>query len=278
MNDARSPGNVRPGRPRPALFRALGNEAPPERVTLADGRTFAREETLKSDSWALTALYRSSEGERIVVKLHRREPILGIPMAWLGERLARRESRALQLLADLRGVPADLGPVLAGGRLLRNAAARTYVPGAPLRAGYRPDDAFFPELRRILDALHERGIAYLDLTKRDNVIVDPEGRPHLIDFQIHVRVPPRRFLAPWRKLLFRTDDFHLHKHVARHRRDLLTEEEATLTRQRPLPNRLWRWCVMRPFQGVRRRLLVLLGIRRGAGDARTEHEVREGLR
>jgi hypothetical protein len=199
-------------------------------------------------------------------------------MGWVGRTLARRESRALRLLDEVPGIPRDLGPVMAEGRVLGNAVAREFVPGSPLRAGYRPDDAFFPALRCMLDALHARCIAYLDLTKRDNVIVDLEGKPHLIDFQIHVRVPKGPLFTPVRRLLFRTDAFHLRKHLARHRRDLLTEEEATLAKQRPLPNRLWRWFVMRPFQAVRRRVLVAAGVRRGAGDARTEHEVREGLR
>src|SRR5262245_34968846 len=121
---------VRVARPRPPLFRALGASEPPEEV-LVDGHHYTRSEIFKHDSWAATALYAGAPG-RIVCKFNRVQPVLGFPMTWLGRRLADRERRALERLADLPQIPAPLGPVFAGGRRLVNAVARSFVPGHPL--------------------------------------------------------------------------------------------------------------------------------------------------
>ncbi len=270
------------GRPRPAWLRARGLAGPPARVTLAKDRSvWERRDTYKTDTWAATGLYAC--GARFMVcKFHRAQPLLGLPTTWLGRWVARREATALRMLADVEGIPRDLGPVEVEGRVDPTVLAREFMDGMPLPRGYRPDDDFFPRLTAMLDVLHDRGMAYADLTKRDNIIVTPSGRPCLIDFQIHVRFPQHGFAAwvtgPLRRSMFRTDRFHLHKHVARHRRDLLTEEQATLERQRPWLNRWWRRLVTRPFQGLRRGLLVRLGVRRPGGDARTEHEPMHALR
>src|SRR5687768_11315152 len=92
------------GRERPPLLRALGPKDPPEAVEVAELR-FERRRIYKHDSWAATALYCGPGGRRIICKFNRQEAILGLPMNWLGRRLARRESRFLALMADHPLVP-----------------------------------------------------------------------------------------------------------------------------------------------------------------------------
>ncbi len=87
------------GRRRPALFRALGDADPPRRVEIGGAR-YRRERILKHDSWACTALY-AGTAERVICKFNRQQSIFGLPMAWLGRRLARREMAFYQLLSDL---------------------------------------------------------------------------------------------------------------------------------------------------------------------------------
>src|SRR5262245_6098690 len=106
-------------RPRPPVFRALGANDPPSEVVV-DGQHYTRTEIFKHDSWAATALYAGADN-RIVCKYNRIQAVLGMPMMWLGKRLAERERRALERLADLPQIPAPCGPVYAAGRLLRNA-------------------------------------------------------------------------------------------------------------------------------------------------------------
>src|SRR5438128_316243 len=169
-------------RPRPPVLRALGRRDPPEQVLLG-GQTFTRVDIYKHDSWAATGRYRGPSGD-VVCKFNRVQSIFGLPMAWLGRWLARRERAMLQRLTGVRGIPAECGVVSCSGRLLPNAVAHEYVPGRPLGCDDLPNDEFFPELLALLEEVHRRGIAYVDLHKRENVVLGDDGRPYLVDFQV----------------------------------------------------------------------------------------------
>ena len=97
----------------------------------------------------------------------------------------------LALLADLPNVPALCGPIRVGGKLLDNAVAHVYVPGRPLARYDRVPDDFFPRLGRLLAEMHRRKMAYVDLHKRENILVGDDGQPYLIDFQISVALGRR---------------------------------------------------------------------------------------
>ena len=156
---------------RPALFRALGKSEPPPRVTVLGG-DYALLTILKHDSWAATAIYGCAGGARIICKFNRLQPAFIIPLGWLGKILARREAGFMRRLAHLDRVPRDKGAVSAGGRILPNAIARSYIEGEPFHGASIVDAAFFADLRRTLDALHASGMAYVDLHKRENIIID----------------------------------------------------------------------------------------------------------
>lgn len=267
-----------PVRSRPPLFRALGVNDPPGEVII-DGRPFRRTDIFKHDSWAATALYADPAGRRVVCKFNRTQPALGIELGWLGRRLAARESRILDRLRDLPAVPDPCGPVRLGGRILPNAAARVFIPGHPLARDERVNDDFFPALETTLRAMHARGIAYVDLHKRENVIVGDDGRPYLIDFQIgfdatHPRV---RWIPGVRsvfELLCRSDLYHLGKHAARHRPDLYGTAVADA---RPWWIDLHRTLAV-PFRELRRKLLVAAGVRSGKGRVTTEEAPEDAVR
>ncbi len=256
------------GRPRPPLFRALGAADPPDQVEI-DGCAWRRVDIFKHDSWAATALYRARDGQLAVCKFNRRQSILGLPMQWLGWWLARREGRMLERLADLPLVPNPLGPVCCGGRPMANAVAHDFVPGHPLRPKQRPNDAFFPALEELLGEVHRRGLAYVDLHKRENILVGEDERPYLIDFQISVGLPAVWPLSAVLRILQRSDDYHLAKHYARHRPDQCGFGPKTIAMHRPWWIRAHRTIAV-PFRQMRRRLLVWLGIRRGTGRTTTE--------
>ena len=268
-------------RPRPPMFRALGKEEPPDEITI-EGQRYQRKTVFKHDSWAATALYQSLQ-RTIVCKFNRRQGISFLPMNWLGRLLARRERRILQLLAGLPSVPEVLGPVMADGKPLDNAVAHEYVPGHPLRTRESVNDEFFPQLRMLLEHMHDRGIAYVDLHKRENIIVGDDGRPYLIDFQISAAWPgPRRFGLGrlWRFLLsiLKTcDNYHLGKHIRNCRPDQAEEDVWARQQTRPWWIRLHRLVAV-PFRSLRRRLLVVLGIRKSGGRADTEHFPEDAVR
>ena len=259
-------------RPRPAVFRALGADDPPATVEIA-GAVFRLHEILKHDSWAATGIYDSASG-RALCKFNRRQSIGWLPMKWLGRRLAAREAAFMERLAGIEGIPVSLGPVSVDGHELHHAVSRRWIAGHALMPGERVDAEFFPRFRRLLAAVHARDVAHVDLHKRENILVDERGRPHLIDFQISFALPRGSRLAALLfggllRMLQRCDDYHLLKHEIKHRPDQARCAAAELDRVRPWWIRLHR-CVAVPFRRVRRGLLVALGIRSADGQASSE--------
>lgn len=100
----------------------------------------------------------------------------------IGPVLARREARALDALRGLAGVPALLG------RPDRRSVLMEYLLARPItRATHSDWPAFFTALERLLDTMHDRGVAHCDLRSPDNTLVDESGKPVLVDFVASVR-------------------------------------------------------------------------------------------
>jgi hypothetical protein len=244
------PTERRPRVRHPWLCALPEGKLPP--VAVCAGRRYDLVETFKHDFFAATGLYRGPAG-LAVLKLNRTNGFWGLPMRWVGRLLARREIRLYQAAAGLRGVPALIGPVGQTGLM------HAFVPGHPLGRREQVSDTFFDELLALIRGLHQRHIAYVDLNKRDNILVGDDGRPHLIDFQISLRLPPTgwRRLAPVRwllRLFQRGDYYHCLKHKRRLRPDLLTTEERQAVLRVSVWIRLHRW-ITRPLTELRRRTL-----------------------
>jgi hypothetical protein len=224
-------------------------------LVVVDGRRYEHLETLKHDFFAATGVYRGPEGLAIL-KLGRTASFLGLPMAWLGELLEGHEWSLYGRASGIPGVPAVIG------RVGRNGLLRAYVPGHPLSRREPVSDTFCDELLAILRRLHERHIAYVDLDKRQNILVGEDGKPHLIDFQIAVWLPPVGWRGwwPFRFILARlqeADYYHWLKHKRRLRPDLLTDEERRRLSRLSIWIRLHR-AVARPLTYLRRRVLRML--------------------
>jgi hypothetical protein len=262
-----------PVRPRPPLLRALGRDEPPTTVEI-DGTRYQLLRVVKHDSWAATAFYAGAD-KHVVCKFNRQQRVGIIPMRWLGRWLARREGHALRLLAGLPGIPAAVGDVYAGGRRLPHAVAHNFVAGRPLGRHDAIPIAAFAALEQLLTAVHCHDMAYVDLHKRENILVGDDGRLYLLDFQINFCLkrwwpanawPMRLFL--W--ILQRSDRYHLGKHIAR------------CCATAAAPTRPW-WIrvhrsVARPLRSLRRWLLVLLGVRTGQGRVESEFFPEEVVR
>ncbi|MHA1523046.1 MAG: hypothetical protein ACTSY1_01420 [Alphaproteobacteria bacterium] len=268
-------------RKRPPLLLALGQNDPPETVEIA-GVEYRHQETVKHDSWAATAIYRDASNARIICKFNRIQPIFGFPMAWLGRILARRELGFLHRLADIDLVPTPLGAVIAQGRELKNVAARIYIAGDVFRVREQVDAQFFADLKQLLAALHAHDMAYVDLHKRENIVVDTRGRPNLIDFQVSFGLSPsgrgkqrvaRFILAHLQEM----DNYHYRKHYARCLGDTLTPQELQDYLKPPGFIRAHRK-IAAPLRTLRRRLLVLMKVRNKSGMAHGELVPEEAFR
>jgi hypothetical protein len=279
MSDTATAAPTKALRGRPGLFRALGKNDPPEHIE-AGGRCYTRAEILKHDSWAATAIY-ENKGNRIVCKFNRQQPIFGLPVKWLGRALARREARALSLLADLPNVPAVCPPIQVDGSVATNAVAHDYVLGHPLAARESVGPTFFPTLEGVLREMHRRGMAYVDLHKRENILVGEDGQPYLIDFQISFILPGGLLgkILPWRALLrvlCGSDLYHLSKHVQNS-----SVAAGNATARQPVPRPWWirlHRLIAQPFRTCRRQLLVLCGVRSGEGKAHSEQFAEDAVR
>ena len=267
-------------RKRPAYLRALGGNEPPELV-IVQGVAYRRGEILKHDSWAATAIYRNDDGQRIICKFNRSEPAFGIPLAWAGRRLAAREAWFLRRLADVELVPNDLGVVTTDGRRLANAVARSYVEGEAYRRDEQTSPRFFEELESLLLTMHARRMAYVDLHKRENIIIDPDGRPHLIDFQVCFALSETwpgngRFARYCLAKLQEIDIYHFNKHLANCQSQWMTSESRP-TVELPRIIKIHRFFAI-PLRTLRRQLLVSLRVRDRSGSATSEAEPEDAYR
>jgi hypothetical protein len=168
--------------------------------------------------------------------------------------LAGRERARYRRAAGIEGIPA-LGPVQGERWLLHE-----YVEGVTLDylAPVAPD--FYEHLERIVRALHDRGIIYLDLSKRENVIVQPDGRPALIDFQISLLFGrggrPRASTLAGRIFdgLASADLYQVYKHRRRHGHARGADDER-LGRERSALHLFHRSWIRDPWLAFRRRML-----------------------
>lgn len=265
------------GRPRPAVFRALGKHEPPQEITV-EGESFSLVNVFKHDSWAATGLYESPEGRKIVCKINRRQSIFGFPMAWLGRRLARREAFFYSLFSDLECVPRGYEAVSADGKRMKSAFAHDYIEGGVLNRGDRFPAEFYDKLEENIALMHERGAAYMDLHKMENVIVGDDGNPYLVDFQVAFALSRKFWSWPMRWLLrmFQKADKY---HLVKHRCSSLPKSESgkILAKSRPGWIKVHRFFAI-PLRQLRRNFLVLLGIRKGKGYVHSEHFIECGLR
>lgn len=249
-------------KPTPPSLTALGRRPLPERIKVR-GRSFRLARTFKNDFFAVTSLY-ERDGERVLLKVGRQAGFLGAPLRWVGRLLASREMAFLQRLDDLPGVPALIQPWEDTGFI------REFIEGRPLAKGMHVNDDFHPRLARLIDAMHARDMAYVDLEKCENVLVGEDGSPFLFDFQISWYVPPRfggtlwpmRHLRRW----FQTSDrYHLVKLQRRTRPDQLSPEALAASYRKPWYVRVHSR-LTRPLTALRRIVLNRVDPRQKRGE------------
>lgn len=238
-------------------LRALGRGDLPDVLDIG-GRQFSRVKTFKHDFFAVTALY-EGDRDKVVLKVGRTAPLFGLPMRWSGRLLADHEAKLFHLMEGIAGIPAFRGWFGETGII------HDYVEGRPLQKEDTIDDAFFPRLVGLIEAIHKRGAAYVDLEKRENIILGDDGCPHLIDFQISWHMAASRGGEVWpfrmiRDVLQASDKYHIMKHWRRLRPDQLAGTQIDGSYRPPFWIR-WHRAIFRPLTLLRRQILVWLGAR-----------------
>lgn len=123
----------------------------------------------------------SNQGEVRLFSLDGRDLAIKTPkgrgLSWrLRQATLRREYRAYRRLAGLPGFAPCHG--LLDGRYL----IMDYIHGAPFQpSGIDDRTRFFDQLLKVIDSMHARGVAHGDLKRRDNLRIDAEQRPVILD-------------------------------------------------------------------------------------------------
>lgn len=235
----------------PPSLRALGRGSLPT-VIEVDGQSYSHRRLFKNDFFAATALYEGPAG-KVILKVQRQASFLLIPLGWVGRFLAAREAAALSRLSGVPGVPRLIG------RWGRTGIVREYIEGRTLSPKEHVPDDFHERLRELIETIHARDMAYVDLEKCENVLVGDDGHPYLFDFQIAWFLPrrwggdllPARLLRSW----FQAGDrYHLIKQQRRTRPDQLTAEARVASYAKPWFVRVHHFFTW-PFTRARRALL-----------------------
>jgi RIO-like serine/threonine protein kinase len=171
------------------------------------------------------------QGEDWVVKDFRPKSRL---VRWTtGRFFMARELQALQRLHGLPGIPGD------AFRIDADAIAYRHLPGRTLPRYPRhliPKD-FFPRLEQLVQAMHERGVAHLDLRYRQNTLVLDDGSPGVIDFASFVRLDG---LPAWLQHHFRRVDMSgVYKQWSKRAPDSLDEARRAMLNKQNRWRRLW---------------------------------------
>jgi RIO-like serine/threonine protein kinase len=160
------------------------------------------------------------------------------PVRLLGRRQVLREVRALRRLDGIPGIPRCYGEAGRFGVLMERVEGERITRWCRSR---RAEAApLFERLIRLVAQVHTRGVAHIDLRKRDNILVAADGRPCVIDFNASFCFDPAgwgaRFLFP---LMRRIDDAAILKWKARLAPELLTPAEMSRHRLMTRLRRLW---------------------------------------
>jgi tRNA A-37 threonylcarbamoyl transferase component Bud32 len=176
------------------------------------------------------------QGEKLVVKSFARKSLL---VRWIGRPQVKREALAYRALEDIPGIP-KLRAWPNPDTLVMDYLEGRRVTHLRLETG--SNRGFVDELWSMLEEVHRRGVAHMDLRGRDNLLVSPDGHVRMIDFAASHIAPEgslrRRLLFP----LLRSIDRSAFLKWKR----LLTPEDLTEREKKKL-RRYQRWRRLWPF-------------------------------
>ena len=160
----------------------------------------------------------------------------------VGRLLLGREVRALRRLQGLDGIPAD------AFRVDAFAMAARFVPGRALATVKKSDGVgtdYLVALEALLREVHARGLVHLDTRGGGNLLIRPDGRPGIIDFQ--AALSTRWMPGLLRRWLEDIDMSGVYKKWARWQPDTLGEARRAHLQRLNRWRRLW---VLRGYFGL----------------------------
>ena len=146
-----------------------------------------------------------------------------------------REMRALRHLQGLEGIP---GPITTWGKW---ALAYPYIPGVTLNEAVhgsaKVGEFYFEALEALVNEMHEKGIAHLDMRNKKNILITSDGTPALIDFQSAVST--KGLPARLRRLMFVVDLSGVYKYWEKLSPETLTAQRRESAQHMASLRRFW---------------------------------------
>ena len=163
--------------------------------------------------------------------------------ALLSWHFARRESRALEYLKHVEGVPRLLGR--GKGRLYRG-----WIAGLPMHVAQPKGDVeYFRQARVILREMRKLGMTHNDLAKEPNWLRGHDGKPYALDYQLASIHKHKTWIY---RLMAYEDLRHILKHKRTYCPDALTRRERNIINQRSLPSRIWKATGKKVYNAITR--------------------------
>lgn len=176
-------------------------------------------------------------------------------LRWLARALMRREARVLAALSGIEGVPQLHS-------LNDDQLVRSYIAGMPMQRSRPTDPGYFRAAARLLRQLHCLGVVHNDLAKEPNLLVQQDGSPAFLDFQLAWFARRRGRLF---RLLGHQDIRHLLKHKRSYCPQALTPRERHILANPGILSRTSRRTVKPVYLFITRGILGWSD-REGAGD------------
>ena len=197
-----------------------------------------RREVLREPSSTRPGLYVIQEDDvRAVVKDF--SPNGSLYRNVFGRFLIWRESKAYGRLTGLEGVPRYYRSIDGLALVFEEIPGRN-IEG--LENEKRLPKEFFEDLRRLVENIHERGLAHCDLKRAPNILLGHDGKPYIVDWSASIFKTEFKFFPL--NLLYRrflVDDYNaVTKIQLRHCPENVTPEEKKRYDHRSGPERLIR--------------------------------------
>jgi len=142
------------------------------------------EKALRDDQ-ALVKSYEGNQGILFKLNLRGKKYLIkranksNIFLRYFNQRALDRELEIYKKLKGIDGIPNCFGMTWGGDLILEYIEGQSYRDKQYELAG---NQSFFQELLELILTIHNEGIAHGDLKRKDNILVNTDNKPFLIDF------------------------------------------------------------------------------------------------
>ena len=116
------------------------------------------------------------DGVQLVIKKANKQSFI---LGRLNQNSLHHEYKIYKQLKDLEGIPKCYGLTEKGDLILEYIDGQTYRESQYELEG---KDEFFNQLLILIQKMHDLGVSHGDLKRKDNIFVDENKKPYLIDF------------------------------------------------------------------------------------------------